>query len=87
VEWLKLAEALVNGGAVVMLVALVIVVFVGLYRRWWVPGWMFDRSEARAEKADTQAERNAESLEVMAKAHDRIAQRLDSITSGWVKRD
>ena len=86
-EWLKLAEALVNGGAVVMVVAMVIFAIVGLARKWWVPGWLWERSEARAEKSDIQAERNAESIEVMAKAHDRIAQRLDSIASGRVKHD
>jgi len=42
---------------------------VGLVRKWWVPGFVYDelrerlrKSEARADKADTQATRNAEAI-------------------------
>jgi hypothetical protein len=40
----------------------VALIIVGAFRRWWVPGWLFDKTEARAEKAENQSERTIEAL-------------------------
>ncbi len=49
------------------LVALAFVV-AALMRGDLVPGWVYKREAAQREKAETQAERNSESLASMAKA-------------------
>ena len=61
------------------IVALVILIGIGGYRRWWVWGWMYDREKSRADTSDTQAERNAESLEVMAKSYEVMARSYDRL--------
>lgn len=50
-----IAEAIVFG----------ILVLRGAAKRWYVAGWIFDRTEERAEKAETQAERTTEALREM----------------------
>lgn len=70
-----------------------------IVKRVFVPGWMFDRSEADRQKSDTQAERNAdaiaalvkaqadlaESFKVMARSYDRIDVRLEALEPRRVK--
>lgn len=65
------AQQLVDLGSTVMLVLLVILIGVGLFREWWVPGWLYRRERTAREVADTQAERNATSLAAIAKALSR----------------
>ena len=50
--------------------ALVVLAFVvaALMRGDLVPGWVYRAERVQREKSDTQAERNSESLAVMAKA-------------------
>ena len=43
-------------------------VAIAFQRRWIVPGWLYDREVEQRTKAETQAERNAESLAMLAKA-------------------
>jgi hypothetical protein len=43
---------------------------IGLVRRWWVPGWIYALEQEQRAKAETQAERNAESLARLARAAD-----------------
>jgi hypothetical protein len=75
------ARQLVDLGSTVMLVFLVILIFVGLFREWWVPGWLYRRERTAREIADTQAERNATSLAAIAKALERERRRRVSGTS------
>lgn len=41
---------------------------IGLVRGWWVPGWIYQSEREQRVKAEIQAERNAESLALLAKA-------------------
>lgn len=45
-----------------MCILIVLVVAVGLYRRWWVPGWLYQQERDERVKAETAALRNAETL-------------------------
>jgi hypothetical protein len=69
-------RALVDLGAVTMLVFLVITIFVGLFREWWVPGIYYKRERTARETAETQAERNAIALASLAKSYARDRRRL-----------
>jgi hypothetical protein len=94
VDWIAIGRAISDAGGWAAFLALIVLLGVGLMRRWWVPGWLFDRLEARAEKSDTQAERNADSLAasseafgVMAKSYDRLERDFDRLAAGRVNRD
>lgn len=91
-------EQIAAAGPWAVLVAILVAGIVALcgliVKRLLVPGWMYDRSEARAEKSDTQAERNADSLadlaesyKVMARLYDRIELRLERLEGREVNRD
>lgn len=89
-----IAKSIADLGGWGAFLALVVLIGIGLMKRWWVMGWMYDRLEARAEKSDIQAERNDEALKtssdaysVMAKAYDRLERDLDRLSSRSVKRD
>ena len=99
-DWVKLGQTLLDAGGWAAFLSLVIVMAVGGYRRWWVWGWLWQRSEDRADKSDTQAERNAEALEklgaasaeqakafsVMARSYDRMELRLEALERRRVNR-
>lgn len=53
-----LLAVLGSAGSSVLLVALVALIIAGAIRKWWVPGWVYDESERRAERA-TQAAMDA----------------------------
>jgi len=93
-DWLALGKALSDIGGWAAFLALAVLILIGGFRRWWVWGWMYDRTESRAERAEVQAERNAASIEsqtrafeVMAKTYDRLERDVDRLASGRVNRE
>ena len=40
----------------------------GLLKQWWVPGWVYRQEREARQTAETQAIRNAEALEKLARA-------------------
>lgn len=52
-ELLDWAKRLVEAGALTILVLLVVAIFVGLWRRWWVPGFWYDEKVAALKDAVT----------------------------------
>ena len=68
-----LAAALANAGGLTVALFFVLVAGVGAYRRWWVPGWIYDQERADREKAETQAQRNSELLERLTDAFEELA--------------
>lgn len=75
------ARQLVELGSTVMLVFLVILIFVGLFREWWVPGTYYRREREARELAEIQAERNAASLTAISKALARERRRVSGVPS------
>jgi hypothetical protein len=63
-----LGSQLADLGGFALFLLTVVTVAVGLHRQWWVPGWIYRAVEQRADKAEVQAMRNAESLEKLARA-------------------
>jgi len=92
-DLIAIGKAIADLGGWAAFLTVIVAIGVALLRRWWVPGWVFDREVARADKSDTQAERNAESLEtsseaygVMAKSYDRLERDVERLTDALVKR-
>lgn len=91
---LAIAKSLLDLGGWGAFVVVVVVIGIGGVRRWWTFGWVFDREAKGHDTADTQAERNAESIRsltdsfaVMARSYDKLEQRVDRLASGRVKND
>jgi hypothetical protein len=63
-----LGQALADIGGFALFLLTVVTAGIGLFRRWWVPGWVLDREVEARKIAETQALRNAESLERLARA-------------------
>lgn len=59
----QLAEA----GPVAILLVGITALAVGFVRGWVVPGWLYHQERAQRIKAETQAERNTEALETVAR--------------------
>lgn len=79
---------------VAVLIAIIVTAATAFVRGWIIPGWLYERSEKRAEKANTQAERNAEALEAMSESYkilainfDRLERELGRPTSRRVNRE
>jgi hypothetical protein len=94
VDFIAIGKAIADIGGWAAFLALVALIGVGGVRRWWVFGWIYDRSEKARETSDTQAERNADSLETsskaldgMAKSYDRLERDFDRLASGRVNRE
>lgn len=64
----ELGSALADLGGFALFLLVVAIAAVGLHRRWIVPGWVYQQEREAREKAETQAERNAEMLEAIARA-------------------
>jgi hypothetical protein len=62
------AQEIANLGAFGLFVFVVIFVGAGLYRRWWVPGWVWEQDRAARIVAETQAERTVVALEANSRA-------------------
>jgi len=94
VDPLVVGRAILDAGGWAAFLGLgALIAFTGA-RRGWVFGWMWERLEKRAETAETQAERNADSLdtlaqsyEVMARSYDRLERDFDRIAAGRVNRE
>jgi len=71
----ELAKALVDIGGFALFLLTVSIIAIGLYRQWWVPGWLWRLEREAREKAETQATRNAEALEKLARAASREPRR------------
>jgi hypothetical protein len=70
----EFASQLADLGAAALLIFLVALILIGLFRAWWAPNWVVADLRERASKAEdaakvaaTQAERNATSLETLAR--------------------
>lgn len=63
----ELGSQLADIGGFALFLLTVAIAGIGLFRRWWVPGWMFDREVEARRTAETQATRNAEALERLAR--------------------
>ena len=48
---------------------------IGFLKGWVVPGWIFKQERAAREKAETQAARNAEAIEKLARSASREQRR------------
>ena len=63
----ELARTLADLGGFALFLLLIVVIGVGLFREWWVPGYLYQRERHARELAETQAERNAKSIAELAK--------------------
>jgi uncharacterized membrane protein YciS (DUF1049 family) len=61
-DWAAIAAALVNAGGWAVVVVMGIAIGIGIVRQWWVPGGVYLREVARADKATAQAELNTQSI-------------------------
>ena len=68
-----LAAALANAGGLTVALFFVLVAAVGAYRRWWVPGWIYDQERSDRTKAEVAAQRNGELLERLTDAFEELA--------------
>lgn len=67
------AKQIADLGAFAICVLMVLVAGVGLWKQWWVPGWLWKQEREARQAAETQAIRNAEALEKLARAVTRDA--------------
>ncbi len=58
----EIARGLADAGGWAVVVAMMAAIGTGSVRKWWVPGFVYDREVKRADEATTQAERNTEAL-------------------------
>jgi hypothetical protein len=63
-----LAQSIQDLGLAGIIVLIALVAIVGLARQWWVPGWLYRQEREGRIVSDTQAVRNAEALEKLARA-------------------
>jgi len=61
-------QALADLGGFALFLFVVTGAAIGLHRRWIVPGWIYQQERDARQKAETQALRNAEALEKLARA-------------------
>jgi len=69
----ELAKALADLGGFALFLFTVVTAAVGLHRQWFVPGWVYRQEREARQIAETQAIRNAEALEKLARAVTRDA--------------
>ena len=60
------AKTLVDLGFAVVFVTMVIAIGVGAIRGWWVPGWIYRRSESRSDRTDAALAKLTESIDGLA---------------------
>ena len=58
-------------GGFALFLLLLVVIGIGLYRQFWVPGWVYRQALDRLDKAETAAIRNAEAIEKLTRAVNR----------------
>lgn len=61
-------DALVRAGGWTLFVTTIIAIGIGVLRRWWVPGWIYMRSERRLERVEA----------ALDKLTDAVKARLDA---------
>jgi hypothetical protein len=61
-------KALADAGGFALFLLIVVVAAVGLWRQWWVPGWLWKQERSQRITAEIQAVRNGEALEKLARA-------------------
>lgn len=61
---------LAQAGAVVILVVENGLILVGAFRKWWVPGWIFDREVKRGDDATAEAKANTDLLKTLTTSID-----------------
>ena len=64
----ELTSAIADLGGFALFIGCILIGGIGLYRKWWVPGWLYEREVEARKVAETQALRNAETLEKLARA-------------------
>ncbi len=67
------AAQLANAGGWTVTVFIIAIAGIGIYRRWIVPGWIYEQERADREKAEVQAQRNSELLERLTDAFEELA--------------
>ena len=71
-----LGQQLADLGGFALFLLVVVTAAVGLFRQWWVPGWVYRAERDARLTAETQATRNAEALQKLARAVSREPRRL-----------
>ncbi len=69
------AKALADLGGFALFLFTAIGGVIGLYRGWIIPGWLYTQEREARKVAETQALRNAEALEKLARAASREPRR------------
>jgi hypothetical protein len=64
----ELAAQLSDLGGFALFLLFVLTAAVGLWKQWWVPGWLYRQERDARLTAETQALRNADALQKVAKA-------------------
>jgi hypothetical protein len=64
----ELAKALSDLGGFALFLLAVVIAAVGLFRRWYVPGWMYDRLYDDWKLLRDQVDRNSKALDMLAEA-------------------
>ena len=58
----QIATGLADAGGWAVVVAMMTAIGLGSVRKWWVPGFVYDREAKRADEATTQLERHTEAI-------------------------
>lgn len=64
-QFASLIADLANAGGLALFLGMCIVVALGAVRRWWVPGWIYEKELARNETLSGQLERHGESIRTL----------------------
>lgn len=75
----ELISALTDLGGLGLFLLFVVVAAVGLYRQWWVPGWIFKRTDTAREQAEAEVKKQARSVArlTLALSRERRRRRTD----------
>jgi len=76
-----LLKALSDLGGTTLFVGVVIVAAIGLYRQWWVPGWLFRAEREARLRAEREAKANSATVSrlTMALARERQRRHTDRV--------
>ena len=64
----SIGAQLADLGGFALFLLVIVIAAVGLYRQWWVPGWVYRAERESRQTAETQATRNAEAIEKLTRA-------------------
>lgn len=59
-------DTLVRAGGWTLFVFTIVVIGIGVLRQWWVPGWIYTRSEARNDRLEAALEKLTDSVDAVA---------------------